>query len=127
MLTYYRNSTETAYTTMSGQLASFVPVLDGSNYLEWARLLEAYLKMQSLWAVTSGSWNKLVPKDANNIMEKEEEKIDLWDEDNSQAVGTMVLRISPSIIPLIDGQTAPNPWLTLNKPFATSPPSLTYN
>src|SRR5258708_17927468 len=100
MLTYYRKSTETAHTTMSGQLASFVPVLDGSNYLEWARLLEAYLKMQSLWAVTSGSWNKLVPKDANNVMEKEEERIDRWNEYNSQAVSTMVLRISPSIIPV---------------------------
>src|SRR5260370_14735535 len=126
MLTYYRNSTETAHITMSGQLASFVPVLDGSNYLEWARLLEAYLKMQSLWAVTSGSWDRLVPKDANNVTEKEEEKIDLWDEDNSQAVGTMVLRISPSIIPLIDGQTAPDAWVTLKKVFGTSTPSVIY-
>src|SRR5258708_16016215 len=108
MLTYYRNSTETAHITMSGQLASFVPVLDGSNYLEWARLFEVYLKMQSLWAVTSGSWDKLVPKDANNVTEKEEENTDICDEANSQAVRTMVLRISPSIIPLIDSQTAPH-------------------
>src|SRR5258708_12649576 len=126
MLTYYRNFTETAYTTMSGQLASFVPVLDGSNYLEWARLLEAYLKMQSLWAVMSGSWDKLVPKDANNVTEKEEEKIDVWDEDNYQAVGTMVLHISPSIIPLIDGQTASDAWVTLKKAFGTSTPSVIY-
>src|SRR5258708_38408290 len=105
MLTYYRNSTETAHTTMSGQLASFVPVLDGSNYLEWARLLEAYLKMQSLWAVTSGTWDRPVPKDANNVTEKEEDKIDSWDEDNSQSIGTIGLRISPSTIPPIAGQT----------------------
>src|SRR5258708_35745763 len=126
MLTYDRNSTETTHTTMSGQLASFVPILDGSNYLEWARLLEAYLKMQSLWAVTSGSWDRLVPKDANNVTEKEEDKIDSWDEDNSQSVGTMVLRISPSIIPLIDGQTAHDAWVTLKKAFGTSTPSVIY-
>src|SRR5260370_20292724 len=72
MLTYYRNFIATTHTTMSGQLASFVPVLDSSNYLEWAHLLEAYLKMQSLWAVMSDSWDKLVPKDANNVTEKEE-------------------------------------------------------
>src|SRR5258708_39135186 len=42
MLTYYRNFTATTHITMSGQLASFVSILDGSNYLEWARLLEAY-------------------------------------------------------------------------------------
>src|SRR5258708_21903000 len=126
MLTYYRNCTETTHIPMCGQHASFVPVLDRSNYLEWARLLEAYLKMQSLWAVTSGTWDRLVPKDANNVTEKEEDKIDSWDEDNSQAVGTMVLRISPSIIPLIDGQTAPDAWVTLKKEFGTSTPSVIY-
>src|SRR5260370_11427199 len=126
MLTYYRNSTETAHITMSGQLASFVPVLDGSNYLEWARLLEAYLKMQSLWAVTSGNWDRLVPKDASNESEHAEEKIDSWDEGHSPAAGTMVLRISPSIIPLIDGQTAPDAWVTLKKAFGTSTPSVIY-
>src|SRR5258708_37367940 len=124
MLTYDRNSTETTHTTMSGQLASFVPILDGSNYLEWARLLEAYLKMQSLWAVTSGTWDRPVPKDANNVTEKEEDKIDSWDEDNSQSLRTMVLRISPSILPLIDGQTTNDASITFNNTTGHSTPSV---
>ena len=76
---------------MSGQLASFVPVLDGTNYLKWSRLMEAYLKMQNLWSLTCGDWLRLVPKDANAITEKEQEKIDLWDDDNLQIIGTITL------------------------------------
>ena len=86
----HRNLTETTHITMSGQVVSFVPVLDGTNYLEWARLMEAYLKMQNLWSLACGNWDKLVPKDASAITEKEQEKIDLWDDDNLQIIGTML-------------------------------------
>jgi Domain of unknown function (DUF4219) len=41
-------------TTMSNTLISLVPVLDGTNYHPWKRSMEAYLKSQDLWNITTG-------------------------------------------------------------------------
>ncbi len=95
---------------MSGQLTTYVPVLDGANYLEWARLMEAYLKVQKLWAVTSGKWVKVVCADATKPTDDEQEKINDWNENNDQALGNIVLRLSPAIQSGIDGKNAPEVW-----------------
>jgi Domain of unknown function (DUF4219)/gag-polypeptide of LTR copia-type len=39
---------------MSNTLITLVPILDGTNYRNWKRSMEAYLKSQDLWNVTTG-------------------------------------------------------------------------
>jgi Domain of unknown function (DUF4219)/gag-polypeptide of LTR copia-type len=39
---------------MSNALIALVPVLDGTNYRNWKCSMEAYLKSQDLWNVTTG-------------------------------------------------------------------------
>jgi Domain of unknown function (DUF4219)/gag-polypeptide of LTR copia-type len=39
---------------MSNALIALVPVLDGTNYCNWKHSMEAYLKSQDLWNVTTG-------------------------------------------------------------------------
>jgi Domain of unknown function (DUF4219)/gag-polypeptide of LTR copia-type len=39
---------------MSNALIALVPVLDSTNYHNWKRSMEAYLKSQDLWNVTTG-------------------------------------------------------------------------
>lgn len=39
---------------MSNALIALVPVLDGTNYRNWKRSMEAYLKSQDLWNITTG-------------------------------------------------------------------------
>jgi Domain of unknown function (DUF4219) len=39
---------------MSNALITLVPILDGTNYCNWKRSMEAYLKSQDLWNVTTG-------------------------------------------------------------------------
>jgi Domain of unknown function (DUF4219)/gag-polypeptide of LTR copia-type len=39
---------------MSNALIALVPVLDGTNYCSWKRSMEAYLKSQDLWNITTG-------------------------------------------------------------------------
>jgi Domain of unknown function (DUF4219) len=41
-------------TTMSNALIALVPILDGTNYHSWKCSMEAYLKSQDLWNVTTG-------------------------------------------------------------------------
>jgi Domain of unknown function (DUF4219) len=38
---------------MSNALIALVPVLDSTNYHNWKRSMEAYLKSQDLWNVTT--------------------------------------------------------------------------
>jgi Domain of unknown function (DUF4219) len=40
-------------TTMSNTLIALVPILDGTNYCSWKCSMEAYLKSQDLWNVTT--------------------------------------------------------------------------
>jgi hypothetical protein len=105
---------------MSGQLTQYVPVLDGSNYLEWARLMEAYLKVQKLWAVTSGFYTQTIPADAANITGDEKEEIHDWNESNDQALGNIILRLSPAIQPSIDGKSAAEVWVHLKDGYGTN-------
>jgi hypothetical protein len=40
---------------MSSQLATLVPVFDGTNYLVWSRAMKAYLQSQGLFGYTDDS------------------------------------------------------------------------
>jgi len=41
--------------TMSSSLECLVPILDGTNYYDWAVLMQSFLQMQDLWEVVDGA------------------------------------------------------------------------
>ena len=41
----------------SSSVSTYVPLLDGTNYREWAAQMRAYLRSVGLWLIVSGAIN----------------------------------------------------------------------
>ena len=70
---------------------SLIPVLDGTNYMDWSSYMKAYLMTQKAWAVVSGEYKKPVlssPPTAEQV----KDALD-WAELNYIAVGAINLRL----------------------------------
>ena len=79
---------------MSNALMTTVPSLDGTNYRQWALLMEAYLQSQGQWtACTNGKPTLVTAADSSN----NQAKLDEWDENNVKVLGNIKLRLSISI------------------------------
>jgi len=89
---------------MSSTLASFVPVLDGTNYQQWAAQMQSFLMAQGQWAITrNGVPPKAAPKATSSTSkaaatEEEAETVSEDDlEKNSKALGNIRLRLAYNI------------------------------
>ena len=100
---------------MSSNLTSFVPVLDGTNYQQWAAQMQLYLMSQGQWPCVTknppmGSIIALPPSSATakKPVDDEEEAepsalltdadaIVKWDENNTKAVGNIRLCLHHTI------------------------------
>ena len=106
---------------MSSTLQTFVPVLDGTNYQQWAAAMQSYLMSQGQWRVIvktapipvskKGAPATAAPKDDKeegattsaapiivpDEMYENQDVIDSWDEDVSKAVGNIRLRLHHTI------------------------------
>ena len=92
---------------MSSNLSSFVPVLDGTNYQQWAAQMQSYLMSQGQWpcCVTAAPTKMKVEtteedgeghtKTYESISNQEE--IDEWIKNNMKAVGNIRLRLHHTI------------------------------
>ena len=80
---------------MSNALTSLVPVLDGTNYQEWAQAMEAYLMSMDLWEYANGDETEpglsTTPTDAERAVHK------TWKSGNQKALSNLILRINPTI------------------------------
>ena len=80
---------------MSSTLASFVPVLDGTNYQQWAAQMQSFLMAQGQWVITrNGVPPKAAPKATTSsskaVASEEEETVTEGDlEKNSKALGNI--------------------------------------
>jgi hypothetical protein len=101
---------------MSSQLATLVPVFDGTNYLVWSRAMKAYLQSQGLFGYTDGSLtipvsisavtaSPAVPATASTpaiaavaavtAYDPTPAEILSWKKSNDMAMGAIILRLSP--------------------------------
>ena len=94
---------------MSSSLTSLIPILTGPNYQVWAHAMKSFLMSQGQWRVLSRPcpYNITCDKDGNSLREsdlqnqdkidKNQEKIKNWEDNNSKAVGNITLCLSPAI------------------------------
>ncbi|PIL37759.1 hypothetical protein GSI_01453 [Ganoderma sinense ZZ0214-1] len=85
---------------MSNGLTSFVPVLTGPNYLQWAPKMQAFLQ-------TTGRWMQPMTKTCPTLVAtpSNQDKADAWNEDDTAARGSIRLRVDDSIGTAIDSKT----------------------
>ena len=89
----------------NNNVASLVPVLNGTNYQQWATAMKAFLLSQGLWAQVQGNVEREeLPKDKKEVaaLSTEEKKritaaIAQWDHDDGMAMGHIALRVAPHI------------------------------
>jgi hypothetical protein len=89
----------------SNNAASLVPILDGTNYRQWAVAVKAFIMSTGLWAYTEGRIER------ESLPEKKEELAKLsdarkeeirvaqaaWDKDDNMVIGQIMLRLSPTV------------------------------
>jgi hypothetical protein len=123
---------------MSSQLATLVPVFDGTNYLVWSRAMKAYLQSQGLFGYTDGSLtipisipavaaSPAVPANTTTpaidavtaVPAYDPTPADIlsWKKSNDMAMGAIILRLSPSIQQLISQATAEELWTHLTDTY----------
>jgi len=102
-----------------------IPMLDGSNYLEWEKIMYAYLRSKGLWQITSGGDIRPTPLNPTadpkpsvaNIAERNK-KIADWDKENDKALGLIQMKRTISLS-TYDESTSCSTWNRLKKTFAT--------
>ena len=82
---------------MSSTLEKLVQTFNGSNYIQWADSMKAWLRSQGLWQITSGAEQKpppAPPLTATNatLVADASAKLQNWSNKNDQAIGSLVLR-----------------------------------
>jgi hypothetical protein len=118
---------------MSSQLNTFVPVLDGSNYQQWAAAMQSYLMAQGLWRVTKagvsppeiGMSTEVIQQtvkgketDVEITKVTNEDEIIKWSEQSEKSLGSIRLRLAENIRLQFDEITIPaNLWAKLLETF----------
>ena len=112
---------------MSQALQNLVPVLDGTNYMVWARAMQAYLMSQQLWLVTDGTWVRPTPADPAAITVAERQAFLEWNQASQQAKGTITLRLTPTLWDKVeDGNQAAAVWTKLKDEYSAISPIVVY-
>ena len=83
------------YTEMSNALTSLVPILDGTNYREWSKAMQAYLMSMDLWEYANGDESELTLSATATDDERATHKA--WKSANQKALANLVLRVNPII------------------------------
>lgn len=117
--------------TISSQLTTIVPVLDGTNYTTWAATAKAWLQSTGLWKViarherpdTPDVKRRAVAEGADpatgritnqDELDKAAQEQEEWDDENEKAMGSIRLRLSPAMAQIVKGETtAKDMWEAL--------------
>jgi gag-polypeptide of LTR copia-type len=89
----------------SNNTASLVPILDGTNYRQWAVAMKAFIMSTGLWAYVEGSVDReAFPEKKDDLAKlsdtcKEEIHIAqrAWDKDNNMVIRQIMLRLVPTV------------------------------
>src|ERR1700733_6862596 len=101
---------------MSSQLTSLVPVLDGTNYQQWASAMQSFLMSQGQW--------KCAKEGATSPDPKEAELMATWNQDCKKALGNIRLRLHHTIGYQYDSIDEPSTlWKNLKEKYGS--PGLT--
>jgi len=101
---------------MSSNLSTYVPVLDGTNYQEWAAKMQSYLMSQGQWRCIQKAPPSEV-KDEHDVVTNQS-VIDDWDENISKAVGNIRLRLHHTIAYQYNAEEdAATLWAALNTKY----------
>ena len=78
-----------------------IPVLDGSNYGAWSKVMRAFLRAQGLWQYVNSQIEHpdvLNPKKSTeDELKANKVALNEWDRMDDMAIGHMTLRLSASI------------------------------
>ena len=96
-------------TQATTSISTLVPILDGTNYREWAAQMRAYLHSVSLWLIVSGA--TVAPMDLVELQK--------WTLSDSMANGAIELRCSLNIQDLI-AVTSAAMWTALSNSFGVT-------
>ena len=99
---------QTMSSSGNNNIATHVPILDGTNYWEWESQMKGYLQSQGLWRVANGTVTR--PAD-NQLVEQAK-----WDILDDMAQGALALRISPNCRNHI-GATSAEMWTALETAY----------
>jgi hypothetical protein len=89
----------------SNNTASLVPILDGTNYRQWAVVMKAFIMSTGMWAYVEGRIERESLPDKKEELAKlsnaQKEEIcvaqNTWDKDDSMVIGQIMLRLSPTV------------------------------
>ena len=108
---------------MSSQLTSFVPILDGTNYQQWASSMQSYLMSQGQWKCVKPGATAPVLKSEATADDKStgtQEEIDSWHEDKEKALGNIRLRLHFTIGAQYSEYELPATlWVTLKEKYGS--------
>ena len=92
----------------NNNIATHVPILDGTNYQEWESQMKGYLQSQALWRVANGTVTH--PADDQPVEQAK------WDILDDMAQGALTLHISPNCCNHI-GATLAETWTALETAY----------
>ena len=92
----------------NNNIATHVPILDGTNYREWESQMKGYLQSQGLWRVANGT----VTCPADDLAVEQAK----WDISDDMAQGALTLCISPNCCNHI-GATSAEMWTALENAY----------
>jgi hypothetical protein len=109
---------------MSSALLNIIPVLNSTNWLSWAKSIDAYVMSEGCRhvlttlrpsipvAVTGTDGDITNQSEIDKATKKQED----WNKDNERVMGYICLRVSPDVAQLIKGKnTAKKMWDSLKK------------
>ena len=85
---------------MSSSLKRLVSILDGTNYCDWAVLMQSYLQLQDLWEVVGGGHRMPAALGQNPTASQTtayNEAYVVWNTIDNKAIGAITLRITASL------------------------------
>src|SRR5258708_11101875 len=102
---------------MSSKLSSLVPVLDGTNYQQWAASMQSYLMSKGQWKCTKLPANPPTVKTTTVLATEDslaytttegQEELDKWNQDSEKALGNIRLRLHYTIGYQFNEETDPS-------------------
>ena len=111
--------------------ASMIPVLDGSNYGAWSKVMRAFLRAQGLWQYVNTQIERPDPLDPKKSTEDKlkanKAALTEWDRMDDMAIGHMTLRLSASIQEEVSSlNTAFSIWDRLEDHYGKATPTTVY-
>jgi hypothetical protein len=85
--------------------ASLVPILDGTNYRQWAVVIKAFIMSTGMWAYVEGRIEReSLPnkkEELAKLFDTRKKEIHIaqnaWDKDDGMVIGQIMLRLLPTV------------------------------